>query len=142
MKSKIKSVSRTDATILARDRSKPKSVRDLDLMIPDRRSAINAIIDKIEAKKVAVSSSELRIIASDKLTQMVREERFVMKLCKLIYKETTRNLFVDDDTQPKIEGFAYQAIREILWRTADKVGAEEAREIMESSMEIIDMEFD
>ena len=141
MKSKMKSVTRKDANLLAADRSKPKPVRDLDLKIPDRISAINAIIDKIEAKKIAVSSSELRIIASDKLTQMVREERFILKLCKLIYKETTIKLFIDDDTQPKVESFAYQAIREILWRTADKVGAEEAGDIMESVMDIVDMEF-
>ncbi|MGI3898899.1 MAG: hypothetical protein ACRYGP_26710 [Janthinobacterium lividum] len=123
---------------------RPKLYLDpvLDLQIADRKAAINSIIDKVEAQQTNISSSELRMIASDKLTQMVRSDRFILKMCKLIRRETTRQLFIDDDTQPTVEGFAYEAIREILWRTAQNVGVEEAREIMESAIELVEMEFE
>ena len=106
-----------------------------DLRQVERARALNYVIYAIESKKKVVSSADIRALASDRLTPEVRANRFLKKLRRLIKRTTTRHLFKGDDTQPHIEDFAYEAIREIAYRTVVSVGLQAARDLVDEAVE-------
>ena len=95
--------------------------RGLDLKIPERMKELSAILDAIDSKK-DLSVNQIKMLASDRLTKMVRVQRFIAKMCKLIARTTDKKYFEEDDTQPDVEDFAYEAIMELAWRTASNIG--------------------
>ena len=122
------------------DHDRHDSARIPDLKITERKEALNKIIDAIESKKI-VSSSEIRMLRSDKLTTMVRVDRFIGKMCRLIVRATEKDYYKDDNTQPNVEDFAYEAIQELAWRTAENVGFEKTKELVDAALESVEMEF-
>ena len=141
MKAKKVSSKKKSVALLDGDDGKHHPGKLPDLRIPERRKALNKIIDTIESRGV-VSSSDMRMIASDKLVTNIRTDRFIEKLCKLIVRTTKKKYYVGDISQPKVEDFSYMAIRELAWRTAESIGLEETKGLVEEALDAIEDDFD